>query len=280
MCCPLTYSTVSAAPWEGDCARRFAPYLLTDVRERFGRLLLTWPEIKPNGRRLVHNYAVCVDTRTWQFYFDCRPRKIFAKCFGQLLLRPLHAVAKTIYHLSMVPILMEIKRTCQRQHCWRAGVGNAVRSLIDCIWTPLYSTALIITSVAVLAMGLLVPSSLYRGRACLGALECMGNWGTKHTAWTLAPCFQPFPVTVLDAPKYGRHYANTEYPEGDELAVRLTNFARSLVHNKRKHRDLFDACMRLDENTAYVSSILEVAPEPLLFRLRHAPASAARMAQG
>lgn len=261
-CCPLPSSVPLSNSWPAARLEKLKRHLITNPNERFGRLLITWHEVKPDGRRLIHDYAACIDTDEWQFYIDCRPRKIWAKCLGQLLLRPLHAVVKIIYHLSM--IFFQMKKTFQKEQCWQRCFNNSIRSLADIIRTPVYNTAIIITTVAVLAIGVISPQFIYTGRSWIGKIEQIGNWGEKHTLGTLSPCFQPYALDVFDTPKYNRHYSNTAYASSDELEIRLENFARSLIHYQRTHCSLFDGCTTLDEDVEYISPILEVVSDPCI----------------
>jgi hypothetical protein len=259
VCCPLKSSAAVKNPWTSERLGKLKRHLLTDQSERFGRLLIRWHEVKPEGRKLIHDYAACIDTDEWQLYIDCGPRKIFAKCLVQLCLRPLHALIKTIYHISMVPIFLEIKKNFCKEQGRNEGLKNSVRSIADIVRTPLYNTAIILTTLTVLVIGMLSPQFAYTGRSWIGKIEQMGNWGEKHTLGTLAPCFQPFDLDILDAPKYGKRYSNTIYVSGDELEIRLQNFARGLIHHQRRNCNVFDGCMKLDKNIEYISSVLEIA---------------------
>ncbi len=239
-------------------------YILpSPTSERWARLLLTWHEQNKQGTILKHTYAAAIDRKAWNFYLDDKPAKIYAKCLAQLILRPIHTALKTIYHLSVVaPLLYEISQTRHRRQSKQDGLKNMLKSLADIVRTPLYGLAIKITSAAILMLGPFLPDGMYAGRALLGKIEQMANWGKKHASWTMAGCFQPFDMSALEAYQFDDCKKDTLYYSDDPLERQLTNFGRRLIHYRRHNFDIF-SCFRLKDDEAYLSPILAGQPSLL-----------------
>jgi hypothetical protein len=233
-------------------------YLIYPDVPKWGRLICEWNEKKEDGRTLSHLYAPCVNLEKQGMYIDCRPQKIFAKCLALVAVRPLHAIIKTIYHISLAGVAYQIYNACSGIQTANECLQNSIKSIVDIIRTPLYGLAMTIVTVAALILGAFSPQTLYESRQLLGEIEQAANWGKKHTPWTLAPCFQPFPLNSLKT-RYGKyHYTDTLYRNDDAFETGLANFGRASILRRRRVYNLFDQfCCTLDPNRIFVSKILE-----------------------
>lgn len=243
--------------------KQFQEHIIPTPHPRWGRLLCSWHEKKENDQILTHAYAARIDKVDGGLYLDDLPRKIFAKTFTQLLVRPIHSLLKTVYHLSMLPILGEICTVLDGLESPSEGLKNSLKSLADIVLTPLYGLALIVTSVAVLCLGTLNSESLYSGTAFIGHIERTANWGDRDTIWTLAKCFQPYSREQLAHYDRQENIQDTVYLDSDSKSNQFTNFARAQILYMRHHFDLFDCREELDQEIVYTSPYLtQMCPSP------------------
>lgn len=254
---PLSSPPPEEVLWKSRYLDQLKKHILPTDDPRWGRLLCTWHEKRSDDSIVSHHYAACIDQERWGIYIDCRPRKIFVKCIAQLFLRPFHILIKTIYHLSMGPIFFEKDQSLNQSQTKSNHWKNAVKSLADIIRTPLYGIIHMIASVAALIIGMASPEQIYTERAKLGSIEEAANRGEKRTAWTLAPCFQPFPMTILEKYDYEKSLIDTHYENNDPLEMQLANFARRCIRLMRKKCDVF-ACEILNSQKIYISPILKL----------------------
>lgn len=224
------------------------PFILPETGP-WGRLICTWHE-KREGQVIVHTYAASIDCKEGGIYFDCRPRKIAIKCLAQLVGRPFYTVAKTIYHLSMIPIFQEISQMHREGQVTQEEWIAIAKSLADIVRTPLYGIVITIATITTLVFAAFNPTTLYEGRKWIGKIEEEANWGEKHTSWTLAKCFQPFSIDTLY--DYGQKNCShdTIYPTDDPTAKQLAHFARSCIRHRQRHFDFFE-CRQLKEGEPY-----------------------------
>jgi hypothetical protein len=235
------------------------PYIAAEVVSEsgetcWGRLLCEWHEKKGDGQVLTHTYAAVIDGQDGGIYFDCSPAKIFAKCVVQLFVRPLFTLAKTIYYLSLYPIFAEVGKYYQRDQSFQEMKVNIIRASLDIVRTPLYGAILIIASVAVIITGMANPYRLYEGRKFLGQIEQAANWGEIHTFLTLADCFQPFPLEMLEW-YASKDREDTDYGNLTLVERGLCNFARACIRRKRRRFDFF-SCQKISPTIPYTSPIL------------------------
>lgn len=258
-CMSTAVAQEQEASWKVRYLDQLKQHIVVDEGLRWGRLICTWYEKASEGRMLTHHYAACVDTKEWGLYLDCRPSLIFAKCLVQCLARPFYGAAKTIYHISMIPIFYEIADVFRGLRSRSECLTNSVRSLADIIRTPLYTAVLTVVSIAVLILGFADPEALYLGRTIIGNIEKNADWGQVKTNWTLAPCFQPYPLTILENYNHKKCEADSLYMSNDPLEIQLSDFARRRI--LRMRRD--DLCQYFAQRPkrAYISSIL--IPEPI-----------------
>lgn len=253
--------TATYRPRPSSCCNAIAGHLLPEIVTPegdllWGRLIAQWDEKKSDGSTVRHVYASSIDGRDGSLYLDCRPGLIFAKCFAQLLLRPLHTLVKTVYHAAMIPILTDLPKLFKRQMQAADFSANAIRSIKDIMRTPVYGLALMAASIAVLVSGVFHPASIYEGRRLLGKIEEEANHGRKHTSWTLAKCFQPIPLNALTWFEAQDWSHDTLYPSSSPIDRQLANFARSRIRKKRERIDPF-SCSKLPLSQKYVSPVLE-----------------------
>lgn len=230
-------------------------YVSTGGELNWGRLICTWHQ-KRGDEIVTHTYAACVDAYEGSIYVDCRPLKIFAKCVAHLFARPLHALIKTVYSLSLYPIFRQIVKFNQSPLAKEEKIKNLFKAAADIVMTPVYGVILTVATVAVLIMGLFSPENLYEGRKLLGKIELASNWGDGHSAWTLTECFQPYPLEILGQYGYLEFEKDTVYPDGSPLEKQLANFARAHIRHKHKAFDYFE-CRKLKKDDVYHSPVLE-----------------------
>lgn len=239
-----------------ELARCIAPEVLSDDGSpKWGRLITTWNEKTSDGNGITHTYAACVDCHFGEIYYDCSPSLIFRKCLMQLLVRPLHILAKTIYHVAMIPLLTDLPKLITGKKSFTATTTTAIRSIADIIRTPFYGLTLMAVSFYVLACAVFNPHSLYEGRRLIGAIEEESNWYRKHTFWTLSKCFQPYPIEILSEFEIQDFSHDTVYPSNSSFDRQITNFTRSQIRHHQKTFDHF-SCTQLQKGEAYTSPIL------------------------
>lgn len=267
-------STLDYASWRSSNLDAVTQKISPEVHDSagnatWGRLIAQWNEKVPNGETRHHTYAAVVDLEDGGLYLDCRPSLIFVKCLTQLLIRPFHTIAKTIYHISLLPIFSNIPALIKQKMAPHQFLLISVRCIADIIRTPIYGAVLVAASVAALAKGVFQPSSLYDSRKLIGKVEAALNHGKIHSDWTLAPCFQPFPLEVLADYGIQNFNPDTLYPSDNPLDRQLTNFARSRIRHMQKECTIF-GCRKLPKDVAYISPILTETCKK--HELHHSPA--------
>jgi len=193
--------------------------------------------------RFESTYTPTINTKTGEFYLDCRKRKIFAKFATFVFLRPLHTAAWTLYHGLGIGVANQVIKTIRGQQSVKDGFKNSLRSLADIIRTPAYGIALSIIDIAAVAFAAFKPSSLYKMREISGKLEMSLRRVTDsfEAPWMLAPCFAPL----------GKLRGN----DSKKIQENLNNFAESQVWFRRTHRAPFNDCMHLyPKNKSYHSA--------------------------
>lgn len=164
-----------------------------------GRLVCKWDEVTDTGDIQHHIYSAGIDTNN-RVYLDCRKRLIFSKILFSTAGRPLHAVVKTLYHLSMIPVVKAIFFVLSRQITAKEAFVKSVQSTADIVRTPLYETAIIIVGIVALLSAplsaLIAPSALYKFREIIGRIEA-ALFRTRFHESTLTPCFQSIDLQEL-----------------------------------------------------------------------------------
>lgn len=227
----------------------------------WGRLICTWHEKRQKNHVVTHTYAACIDGKEGGIYLDCSPRVIFTKCVGHLFARPLFTIVKTIYQLSLYPIFNEIAKAYHSVQSKHEKIKNIFKSITDILLTPIYGVILTVATVAVLIIGPFAPGNFYEGRKFLGKIEQASNWGQIHTSWTLAKCFQPLPLDVLEVYAERDFSHDTAYQqEGSEEKIlierQLANFARARIRHKKKNLDVL-SCSKLPPAAVYQSPVMK-----------------------
>lgn len=244
----------------------------------WGKLVCIWHEKKESGEVIQHIFCTCIDLRNGDVYLDCSKKKIYAKHICIVGLRCLQGIMKTAYHILLpVSIPMEIYNTIKsankinaklkiqhkeaemKSNCQIAKecIKNSAKSLADIVRTPVYCTAMAAVSIAAVIIGPLSPTRLYDLRKVSGDLEDRMNWGKKHSAWEMTPCFHPI-TNIKDLTEKRSRYTdrwNTDYSETPtDLEMGMNNFARSCVEFLRNEKNLFhDCCHILPDDVRYVS---------------------------
>ena len=233
------------------------PEILSTKGElNWGRLICTWREKQESGEIITHTYAACIDGKEGDIYLDCRPRKIFAKCLAHLFMRPFFTLIKTAYHISLYPLFKELTKAYHSTQPKEEKIKNIFKALTDIVLTPLYGLALTVATLGVLFFGIIDTEHLYEGRKILGKIEQLSNRDQAHTSWTLAECFQPYPLEILEYYGQKNFSHDTLYQELDPIDRQLANLARAHIRHKKRVFDLF-SCSKLKPHTLYQSPILE-----------------------
>lgn len=211
---------------------------------------------------ITHLYRAVLDTETLELYHQDSNKLLLAKYLVQVLVRPLHSLIKTAYHLTLpisLPIetykavkegLKEKKRFFEIS--WKV-ISCAVKNLFDIVRTPLYGIALETLSVLGTLLAAASPlahscctEGLYWVRATAAKIELALNWqnqahwifccvpGQQHKAgWIVAPCFQPVSLIMM-LKHWNFQLEGTSYPYPDDaLQVSLSNYARKFIKEER-----------------------------------------------
>ena len=233
-------------------------YIIYPKNSKWGRLVCKWNEYTCYQHHYqTHTYAACVNLEKKALYLDCRPRKIFAKCAAAFIARPAFTLIKTIYHISLVEIPYQLYLTTVGAQPLKKSLIKCAKNIADIVRTPIYGVALMAATLGVMILGVYNPESLYSGREFLGQLEQRANWGEAQSLWTMAACFQPFPLDIIES-KYSQfEYEDTFYENSnDPIEIGLANFAHAVLYRRRTHYNPFDQiCGTLDPNIAYKSLI-------------------------
>src|ERR1700722_6763969 len=199
--CPTPLVSPIDEVWKNKYSPELEKYIIPTNNPRWGRLLMSWNEVQSDGTVHSHKYAACIDLQEQNFYLDDLPGKIYRKCLVQTCARPLHTIIKTLYHLCMIPIFIELGKSVFGSQSLGGSFTNCIKSLADIVRTPLYGLTIMIVSVALLVIGPFAPDSIYSYRKVLGEIEQAQNWGytgwSGKAVWTLSSCFQPFELSYL-----------------------------------------------------------------------------------
>lgn len=168
-------------------------YIFTKDSDVYRRLLY-----KETGKG---NYYFTINVKTGEIYNNDNRRIIFLKNFLLVLGRPIHSLAKTLYHISIIaPLAYEITKYINNKQSATDLRRNMYRSCIDIVRTPIYGIVMTIMHIAAMIFGVLSPNTLYKTREIIGQLERDLEWGAKpaHDLWLciptggyLSPCFSP-----------------------------------------------------------------------------------------
>lgn len=137
---------------------------------KWARLKFYFDEQLSDGTVINHHYAPLINLKNGDIYFDCSRKKIYTKLAVNTLLRPLHTVFKTLTHIfSILSTPYKIYATyTDEKYIDLKGKEIAIlclkdilHSFTDVFRTPIYGTALTITSLAGL---FLVPLAYFYDR--------------------------------------------------------------------------------------------------------------------
>lgn len=226
------------------------PFIIeTDGKEsKWGRVVCEWRE-KSTG--LTHLFIPLINLKTGELYLDCSRKKIYAKFVAHTFTRPLHIFAKTLYHVVFVfsiPTTLfytimrgyEEKLPCKQiaKHCLR----NCVRSLLDCLRTPLYGVALMVISIATLVIAPFRPNTVYDMRERVGQIVESLYWHeTSDYEYDLFPCFQPYYSLYEMDQGNTVHDEDTNYNfQATQYEIGLNNLARRNVYFLRDNHNVFN----------------------------------------
>lgn len=158
---------------------------------RWGKIQVLFPSKDPNIASLSFYHVICLDPKSshaGNIYYDEGKAWIYFKLFISALWRPLHLVAKTIYHLSLVGVARGIAKGVRRHESKEEIAKRAVRSLLDIVRTPVYETALIIIGLVAPLIAPFKSTLLYDFRALTGELSHELYWGKRYPWCKKGPC--------------------------------------------------------------------------------------------
>lgn len=221
-----------------------------DSDDVYQRIKCVWED-----RDISHEYHAIINTKTGDIYLDCQRRKIFAKHFTFIFLRPIYTIIKTIWHTTIVgPAALEIYKTATGKQTVLKGLKNYGWSILDIGITPLTGLAMTVISIASVILSPFNPNLLYRGRELIGSIERFQHHTDnllKATTPSLSPCFSPFAnIATIHSQWRKVHSRDTE-----SVKVGLVILAKILIKFRMNNRALFNNCMRLHpEDKQYVSA--------------------------
>ena len=157
---------------------------------KWGRIVCTWDEKKTDGPSIKHIFTATVDLKTGDVYMDCSKKKLWTKNVALACARPIHTVAKTLYHLSMAGVARQIYKAATGKKTKTEALKKSIRQIADIVRTPAYGVAMTVVNIAAAAIIPFSADKAYDLRNLHGRIEQSLNWGKKHTGWTLALCFQ------------------------------------------------------------------------------------------
>lgn len=197
--------------------------------------------VQEHGTNRIHSYHACINVETSGIFIDCRRRRILAKHITLIVLRPLHTVVKTAWHLSILaPIALEGYRLLKGKTSQDDAWVSIKQSCADIVRTPLYGVSMTVVHIAAVVFAGFSPNSLYRTREIAGELEqkLLRTYRPWKNIWCLNPCFSP------------------EYKRVDhDYEQWLANYAMDQIRHLRTSRNLFQSCGRLlPKNAIYQSS--------------------------
>lgn len=150
---------VKALPIEISPPTDVTIYLPHGKDSKWGRIVLKWEEETTEQGKVVlktHTYAACINTTNGDIYLDCDQTKIWKKFSALTIIRPLHTISKTIYHLPIfswpIEIASVIKNGYRKGESHKEITKKAFtvigRNLAQLVLTPLCGLALTIISIA------------------------------------------------------------------------------------------------------------------------------------
>lgn len=221
---------------------------------KWATLAMTWTNA--NGDKTFVMKRI-VNLKTLEMYWPDSKELIWYKCCVLSFGRPLHTIAKTIYHVAF-PLSMSIEairaiitrdpNDTPKEVAWKALV-YAGRSLADIGRVPIAGialTAIAMTGAAVAPfLYCCKPDFIYDIREAASKIENWMNWGDRKAppfAYILAPCFQSIdPFAFQKKAKYQQEYADTTYLSHDPIFVAMNNYVRARTN-------AHDASLDITEN--------------------------------
>lgn len=278
-----------------DSATSFPPtdvtvYLPHGKDCKWGRLALKWEEninsITYNRQKKdydfdtvvkKHMYAACINTQNGDMYLDCDRTKLWSKFAVAFAARPLHMIAKTLYHLPILSWPVEVIYAVKdRDPLWSTPgeIAKKVfvslgKNLLSIALTPICSVALIIIGlVATIFVGPFSAPALFHLREWTGKIEKfmydeMGTIGIERFAdgvlRPLTGCFSPIAsIKKCIAKCSKKHRFNTDHNKkelGENPVLRaLNDFGRAQIKYMRQSNNIFNnGGKKLDPDVEYVS---------------------------
>lgn len=241
---------------------------------KWARIVCVWNEKKVDNTTVKHIFTPLVNVETGDIYLDCSKKKIYVKFITHTLLRPIHLIFKTVYHMAMPISIPHIIYNTISEEIEKGDktVGEialeclkkSFNSVVDIGRTPMYLIAMTVVNIAALIIGPLAPQTLYRFREMTGHLV-----QALHREDTVVPdffaCFQPIEhLSEVRDRDYEKDDTVYSEPKTDN-SKGLNNFARGRVRILRKHYEICSNPFgKLDHNVTFISpsygSVLEKNP--------------------
>lgn len=233
--------------WEED----FAVYQRDD--KVYKRIICRWDEVTTSTTQTLHHeYHACINTKTGDIFLDCSRGTIFAKHLTLALLRPIHTLIKTLWHLSIIlPLSSELNKLRKREQTIKDVGINTLKSLADIPRTLFYGSVLTLTHIAAVIAGIVRPNTLYQTREIAGKLErklLRVNHIKEANSWILSFCFSPM-KNICKSKNNKVIRSEIEI----EVKAKLRSFAKKNVEFLRESCLCFDA--PFPKNKTYISEI-------------------------
>jgi hypothetical protein len=238
-----------------DFASKYC-YHLEGEDERWAHLVCPWYEKKDdkteqNGKIVIRRVIVknlitkLIDLRTGQIWLDVSYNELYLKFCAQIVLRPIHTLGKTLYHIC-IPFSIP----CEIYFGIQEGINNQwsktktlsycieriLKSFADIIRTPLYGTLLTVHAIGVLILAPYKPKTIFSMMATSGKIEEKLFWEVQHAPGTLFNCFQPW-ITFDELKEKWVNKQNlkdTEYRK-DKMQWALSNYGRAFIREHRRN---------------------------------------------
>lgn len=198
---------------------------------RWGVIRLNVTKKKDGKTTLIQRkYVICLDLQSdyiGNLYYADSKLAIYGKIFFSILSRPVHLLAKMVYHAAFIGFTRAIIKGIHKNKPIKEICKSAVCNLVDIVRTPIFEVALVVISLAGLLAIPFNPMLAYDFRAAIGQLSHELYWGKKyHLFIDLTPCMRRR-VNIMDL-ELNRQKIKDEYIYSDESNPTLVALENNL----------------------------------------------------